>query len=905
MKKRNVNRKIILLVLTVMLLGFGVAGMVSADHVTGVPHYHNDSTTRSVAENTPAGKNIGNQVSAHSTGAYYRYVLGGTDAGSFDIKSNNGQLKTKAALDYETKSSYTVTVTVQSGTLSSASDAVSGPIISSWRDRDSITVTINITDVVWGFHEGDSTTREIAENTAAGVNIGSPVTAEHGNTYKYAVLGTDSNSFDIDSSTGQLKTKAALDYETKSVYTVTVGIQKQIHGPRRTYWISEDTIAVTINVTDVDEPVAPVFNATGDVVDLYVVENTEADVNIGDPVDATDANGDTLTYSISGINKDKVTINSSTGQLKTKDPLNHENEAVFAVQVTVSDGTHSVNMAVRINVTNVNEAPMFASETTTRSFPTKLAQTSNFDDPVTAIDPDITDRNPNDANPETDADDSLTYSLIGTDASSFSIDSATGQLSTAALLDEDGNSSYQVTVTASDGTLSGSIAVTINQVPWERPTTPIQVPSADSETTETPSEADTAPPISSIEISQLVSLLTMDKVIINEIFNGSNDVNDWLEFRNISGTFIDFTGWQLSIHSESGMKSVMFPEGTMLPAGEVILLVNMDPSAPESPLADVSDGSVHYVVDDTFNLPQMDFALILQSSDGGYEDSVGNYFPNRAMKPDTAPPLTADMAWYRAKPAVIGYQMEAWVASGYRFGRGYDDGTPEAIALGSPGYLHSIPGDLNDDGVVNIQDLVLVASKFGQTGGIADLNNDGTVNIQDLVMVASRFGSSAAAPSAKTLHASHVQHWLKLAEREVGGNADSRLSRFGDRSYKEGIGDHTYQKGIEVLEQLLATLIPKSSALLPNFPNPFNPETWIPYRLAKSADVQISIYDTQGNVVRRLDMGHRSAGMYQTRTRAAYWNGKNDVGESVASGVYFYTLTAGDFTATRKMLILK
>ena len=733
MKKRNVNRKITLLVLTVMVLGFDVAGMVFADHVTGVPHYHNDSTTRSVAENTPAGKNIGNQVSAHSTGAYYRYVLGGTNAGSFDINSSNGQLKTKAALDYETKSSYTVTVTVQSGTLSPASDSVSGPIISSWRDRDSITVTINITDVAWGFREGNSTTREIAENTAAGVDIGSPVTSEQGDTYNYAVFGTDSSSFDIDSTNGQLKTKAALDYETKSSYAVTVAIQKQIHGPRRTYWISEDSIAVTINVTNVIEPV-PVFNAEGDVVDLYIAENTAADVNIGDPVDATDEDGDTLTYSISGVLADRVSIDSSTGQLKTKDPLNHENEVAFAVQVTVSDGTHSVNIAARINITNVNEAPTFSSDTLTRSFPTKLAQTSNFDDPVTATDPDITDSNPDDANPDTDADDSLTYSLSGTNASVFSIDSATGQLSTAALLDEDGNSSYQVTVTASDGNLSDSVTVTINQVPWERPTT---------------STADTAPPISSIEISQLVSLLTMDKVIINEIFNASDDMHDWLEFRNISDTVIDFTGWQLSIRSESGMNSVMFPEGTMLPAGKVLLLVNTDPSAPESPLAVPNDGSVHYVVDDTFNLPQMDFALILQSSDGGYEDSVGNYFPNRLMKPDTAPPLTADTAWYRAKPAVIGYQMEAWIASGYRFGLGYDDGTPKAIALGTPGYLHSIPGDLNDDGVVNIQDLVLVASAFGQTGETtADLNNDNTVNIQDLVIVANRFGSGAAAPSA-------------------------------------------------------------------------------------------------------------------------------------------------------------
>ena len=84
-----------------------------------------------------------------------------------------------------------------------------------------------------------------------------------------------------------------------------------------------------------------------------------------------------------------------------------------------------------------------------------------------------------------------------------------------------------------------------------------------------------------------------------------------------------------------------------------------------------------------------------------------------------------------------------------------------------------------------------------------------------------------------------------------------------------------------------------------------NPETWIPYRLAKPSDVQISIYDARGSVVRQLDLGHQQAGMYQSRSRAAYWDGTNDLGESVASGVFFYTLTAGDWTATRRMLILK
>ena len=99
--------------------------------------------------------------------------------------------------------------------------------------------------------------------------------------------------------------------------------------------------------------------------------------------------------------------------------------------------------------------------------------------------------------------------------------------------------------------------------------------------------------------------------------------------------------------------------------------------------------------------------------------------------------------------------------------------------------------------------------------------------------------------------------------------------------------------------------IPEVTSLLPNYPNPFNPETWIPYQLAKPADVTLSIYDIQGRVVRNLDLGHQRAGMYHGRSRAAHWDGKNAQGESVASGLYFYTLKAGDFTATRKMLIRK
>jgi hypothetical protein len=99
--------------------------------------------------------------------------------------------------------------------------------------------------------------------------------------------------------------------------------------------------------------------------------------------------------------------------------------------------------------------------------------------------------------------------------------------------------------------------------------------------------------------------------------------------------------------------------------------------------------------------------------------------------------------------------------------------------------------------------------------------------------------------------------------------------------------------------------IPRQSLLLQNYPNPFNPETWIPYQIREPADVVIRIYNAQGQLVRTLDLGQRDAGFYLGRTRSAHWGGHNDAGEKVASGIYFYQLQAGDFSATRRMLVLK
>ena len=131
------------------------------------------------------------------------------------------------------------------------------------------------------------------------------------------------------------------------------------------------------------------------------------------------------------------------------------------------------------------------------------------------------------------------------------------------------------------------------------------------------------------------------------------------------------------------------------------------------------------------------------------------------------------------------------------------------------------------------------------------------------------------------------------------------LQRWITEAKRRNITDATFLKGIAVLEQWLVDLLPKETNLLANYPNPFNPETWIPYQLAKPAEVTLHIYAVSGALVRTLGLGHQPAGMYHGKNRAAYWDGRNTHGEPIASGVYFYTLTAGDFTATRKMLVRK
>ena len=197
--------------------------------------------------------------------------------------------------------------------------------------------------------------------------------------------------------------------------------------------------------------------------------------------------------------------------------------------------------------------------------------------------------------------------------------------------------------------------------------------------------------------------------------------------------------------------------------------------------------------------------------------------------------------------------------------------------------------DIDRDGDVDITDLISVISNFGSASpGNNDVDGDNDVDADDIRAVfAALVAANAGAPA-------HLTHTAKT------------LQDYVQQAKQRGMLDANFQQGLAVLEELMEPfLIPNETALLRNYPNPFNPETWLPYQLSEPADVTFSIYSVNGTLVRTLSLGYQAAGVYRHRSRAAYWDGRNALGEPVASGIYFYTLTASDFIATGKMLIRK
>ena len=433
------NERYILSVFLTILMVFGTHISGYADENSAPVFSEDESTTRSVAENTAAGKNIGTAFTATDAddNDTLTYTLSGTDAASFSIVSTSGQLQTSTALDFETKSSYSVTVSVSDGNGGS----------------DAIDVTIDVTNVNEPPRFPTIRARfAIAENAAPGTNIGGRLTAtdpDIGDTLTYSLRRGDREVFQINPNTGQMQTKAPLDYETKRSYTDLAVRATDSSG-------AIDAVIVTINVTDVDEideideNRAPSF-AEGTNTTLTVPENTASGQNIGSAVSASDPDDDTLTYTLGGADAESFSIVSTSGQLQTSSALDFEAKSSYSVTVSVSDGNGGSDaIDVTIGVSNVNEPPRFPTIRARFAIAENAAPGTNIGGRLTATDPDI--------------GDTLTYSLRRGDREVFQINPNTGQMQTKAPLDYETKRSYTdlaVRATDSSGAID-AVIVTIN-----------------------------------------------------------------------------------------------------------------------------------------------------------------------------------------------------------------------------------------------------------------------------------------------------------------------------------------------------------------------------------------------------------------------------------------------------------
>ena len=212
----------------------------------------------------------------------------------------------------------------------------------------------------------------------------------------------------------------------------------------------------------------------------------------------------------------------------------------------------------------------------------------------------------------------------------------------------------------------------------------------------------------------------------------------------------------------------------------------------------------------------------------------------------------------------------------------------QQLSIVLPAETPTLVGDLNDDGVVNIFDLVRVAGQFGLTGSnlAGDLNQDLQVNIFDLVLVSSHFG-----------------HRLTAAPHQVNGfnltpDQQHRMENAIEQLKMRSRPATIEEKVLKVLATVWRGQLPDRTRLLPNYPNPFNPETWIPFELSRTSAVQISIYSINGQTIKRIDLGQLPAGKYLNKTQAAYWDGRSGRGQLVASGVYFCTIQTSNGKGT-------
>ena len=887
------------------------------------------SATRTVAEDAAIGTNIGAPVAAtDADNDTLTYGLNSSNPAvsiMFSLDRTSGQLQTLAPLDYERRSSYSLTVVV------SDSNGVS----------DSIAVTINVTDVDENrapvFSEGSSATRTVAENTPASINIGAPVAATDADndTLTYRLGGTDAASFSIVSTTGQLQTSAALDYETKTSYSVTVSASDGNGG--------SDNIPVTIRVTNVNETPAnnaPIFT-DGTSTTRNVAENTASGANIGTPITATDADANTtLTYRLGGTDAGSFSIISTSGQLQTSAALDYETKTSYSVSVSVFDGNGgSDSITVTINVTDVTEISIT---------PPLSDRTPQVRDAIVRAVPGV-----NNANDVTAAHLAAIRQL---GLSSRKISSLkTGDFNgLTALFNLRLHRNSITDISPLEDLTSGSLVFLILD---ENKITDISPLGSLTSLVTLGLDDNSISDISALENLTALRMLTLGNSVVNGILVGNNKITDISPLEGLTSiTWLTLTKNSISdisplegltklthlhlfdnkITDISPLEDLTALEQLLLDGNKITnisVLENLTKlrnlTLDGNKITDISvlEGLTSLVLLGLGNTSISDISVLENLTKLRYIHLDGNSISDISVLEN----LTKLTKLYLNNNSITDISALEGLTSLTKL---YLDG-------------NSISDVSVLAGLTSLETLRLQGNPISDYGPLRRLKaaNPGVdidIDIHNNIPVFTDGASTTRSIAENTASGTNIGDAVSATDADTNdtltytlGGTDAEsfsiVSTTGQLQTKAALDYETQSsytvtvdvsdgKGgtdrinvtINVTDEAAAApsvelppVIPENTALLTNFPNPFNPETWIPYQLAEPAEVTLTIYDIRGVVVRELKLGHQAAGFYQSRSQAIYWDGRNRVGKKVASGLYFYTLTAGDFTATRKLLIRK
>ena len=941
------------------------------------------STTRSVEENTATGVNIGNPIAAtDANNDTMTYTLGGTDASSFSIVSSSGQLQTRSALDYETKSTYTVTITVSDGSLT-----------------DTITVTINITD--------------IAETQAVTVvcEVGDILAPGESCTYP----GTDATFSVLDNGTAQWNIPdlpPLLAWINQTSISGSLSISTTVNG--KTYhFVAEELSTGSWEIKEIgdsgtqqpDPPVqpqppetqgpaptlsastaAPLTEATlhEGVVTLTLTDGTyeESSFRIRNAITVSGIDGVTKsTFGVDRVSDTQATVelefdgNISTNSILTISLgagaiVDYDGNALTA-QLSVPAVTESLAASTDAPLTETN----LDESVVTLTLSGRAYEDSNFRVrgavAVSGIDGVTVGTFDVDRVSDTEVTVELTFDGTNFDTTS----SLTFTVGPDAIAGYGGPAlTAQVSVTAGTESLTASTAASLTEATLDESVVTLKLTGRTYESSRfTIRNAITLSGISGVTIGTFgVSRVSDTEIKVELLFSGDFDSDAILAIAVAAEGIAGYDGpaftaqLPVTASAESLVASTNAPLTEATLDESVVTLILGGRTYEQSGFnvrRAVTVSGIDSVTVRTFDIDRVsdtevsveltydgtdfdtDATLTFTVEAGAIVGYDGAAFTaqllvtagTESVVASTDAPLTEstldesvvtltlngrtyERSSFRIRDAVMLSGISGVTVATFGIDRVSDteitlelefDGNFQtdthltltvdtgAIAdYNGPALTAEIPvtagleADANNDGVVNTQDLVLVASNYGQTGtNSADINGDGVVNIEDLTTVAGAIDNAGAAPSVQPqmlelFTAADVKLWLSHA-RQLN------------------LTDPTVLKGIIFLEQLLAVLLPKETVLLPNYPNPFNPETWIPYRLAEDAFVTLTIYDIAGGVVRSIDVGYKPAAVYESKAKAIHWDGRNELGKQVASGVYFYHLSAEDYSATRKMLILK